>query len=229
MGYGTASAVPAAPIYVPTECPAELPRDSLGRFIAGAGRPQLWGKSLRFDVEAFISALAGYVEGRVGAGKPVSVSGALLAVGIDWTVWDALRSEEVDYGLSPKDKLRVRAAMSWIDTHREAYLEEVLTDKGYATGGVIFALKNQASKRWRDDSYIHTTGAGAGGPSVAVTIQVAGMAQRVDVDVQRATGATVDAVSWAESMAIEGDRLRSSVPALPAWDDDADEGDCPFD
>ncbi len=134
-----------------------------------------------------------------------------------------------DFANANTDAWRLyREAAGSLHALREAWLEGALTEKAFATGGVIFSLKNQFASRWRDDSYIHTTGAGAGGPSVAVTIQVAGMAQRVDVDVQRATGTTVDAVSWAESMAAEGDRLRSSVPALPAWDDE-DEGDCPFD
>lgn len=217
------------PVYVPSEPPEVLPRDALGRFIEGAGYAQLWGRTARFDVVRFLSALGAYIEGRTSAGKPASLSGALLAVGMKWDTWDGLKSGETDYGLKPSELQRVRDAMAWVDLQREAYLEEALTDKQFATGGVIFALKNQASKRWRDDSYIHTTGSGAGGPSVAVTIQVAGMAQRVDVDVQRATGATVDAVSWAESMALEGDRLRSSAPSLPSWDDDADDDADPFD
>lgn len=196
-----------AALYVPGLAPIDLPRDEKGRFVAGAGYPQLWGSVSTMDADSFVSGVGAYVLATSAAARPVTLSGCALALGmsvpalVTWGSGDQARSEQ--------GRRDCQRAWTMLNTAREAYLEEILTSRDYATNGVKFALVNQMPERWREAPAPD----GASGPAVAVTIQVAGMAERVTVDVAPTGGRTISASALAAEASRIADAGRGAVDA----------------
>ncbi len=196
------------PVYVPGARPLVLPRDEKGRFVTGAGYPQLWGSEPVLTADLYVSGIAAYIGAAFEAERPVTLAGCALAMGtsvqalVNWG--DGSRADIAEH-----DRRRCRNAWTMLNTAREAYLEEILTSRDYATTGVKFALLNQMPERWREAPAPD----GASGPAVAVTIQVAGMAERVTVDVAPTGGRTISASALAAEASRIADAGRGAVDA----------------
>lgn len=135
---------------------AIVDRNEKGQFIKGganpwrmpAWRPGQTGRPAKYKSPKTVANICQqYIEQQVAEDKALTWSGLARYMGMARPSLDAYAKGEIEQA-SPG----VSTVLQYMKTVIEEQREERLTDKGYATQGLIFALKNHHG--WRDEKHL---------------------------------------------------------------------------
>ena len=127
-----------------------------GKFLANNTwryRPGISGHPARFNYRSMRLKVIDYITEQLITEKRYTWAGLAQYLGISRSGLDMYRDGTL-VNIRSKDKTAIRSLLSYYITNMESQLEERLTDRKFATNGVIKALQAIDNDKWGDNKKI---------------------------------------------------------------------------